>query len=247
MQDKSLVDTIFEGAAKGYRGIVGAENLPSDKRVYIESVIDKRRDPITERSFQTEELDVLRDVVTRRYAGIKPQLQQELRESRARAAEALKYAVLNKNDPAARQLYVDQYKAEAEDINGIASFFKTGKLNPAVARLGKYYGVNPDIQYKDYADNSLEQNLASTLGRFSYGVDQTGNINIQDAYDFNSKNARPLSPAQLLNPTAAAFSYGSRVLPPGKGRPVKIKINSLAPKKKEEPNYFSRAAAYLGF
>jgi hypothetical protein len=247
MPDKSLVDTIFEGAAKGYRGIVGAKNLPSDKRIYMESVIDRRRDPITERSFQTEELDVLRDVVTRRYASIKSDLQYELRENRAGAAEALKYAVANKNNPAAREMYLAQYKSRAEIVNGISSFFKTGKLNPTVANLGEYYGVNPNIQYKDYADNSKEQNLASTLGRFSYGVDQTGNISIQDAYDFNNKNARPLSPAQLLNPTTAAFSYGSRVLPPGKGRPVKIKINSLAPKKKEEPNYFSRAAAYLGF
>lgn len=247
MSNKSLVDTIFEGAAKGYRGLVGAKNLPSDKRIYMESVIDRRRDPITERSFQAEEIDALRDVVTRRYASIKSDLQHELRENRTNAAEALKYAVANKNDPAARQMYLDQYKSSAEIVNGISSFFKTGRLNPTVADLGEYYGVNPNIQYKDYADNSKEQNLASTLGRFSYGVDQTGNINIQDAYDFNNKNKRPLSPAQLLNPTAAAFSYGSRVLPPGKGRPVKIKLNSMAPKKKEEPNYFSRAAAYLGF
>ena len=247
MSDKSLSETLFEGAAKGYRSLVGAKNLPSDKRVYIESVIDRRRDPITERSFQAEELDVLRDVVMRRYASVKPDLQYELRENRARAAEALKYAAANKNDPRARQMYLDQYKSSAEVINGITSFFKTGRLNPTVARLGDYYGVNPNIQYEDYADNSKEQNLASTLGRFSYGVDDTGNINIQDAYDFNNKNARPLSPAQLLNPTTAAFSYGSRVLPPGKGRPVKIKVNSMAPKKKEEPNYFSRAASYLGF
>ena len=247
--DTSLGDRMFASAAKGWRDLWGAENLPLDKRVYIDSAIDRRTNPVTERLLNADEQAKLRDLIMRRYDAIKPQLTQELAESRSRAADALQRANAVKNDPGMRRIYLDQYKSEAENINGISSYLASGHINPTVVRIGGYMGVKPNIQYKDYDTDDTSRSLLQTLGRFTYDADANGNITVKDSYDFNAADAaRKLKVSDLINPSYAAYVYGAKRLPPGKGRPVNIRINSMAPPKpKEQPNWFSKAAAYLGF
>lgn len=247
--DPSLGDRMFAGAAKGWRDLWGAKNLPLDQRVYIDSTIDRRKNPVTERLLNADEQAKLRDLIVRRYDAIKPQLTQELAESRSRAADSLRRANAVKNDPGMRRIYLDQYKSEAENINGISDYLASGRVNPTVVRIGGYLGVKPNIQYKDYDTDNISRSLLQTLGRFTYDADANGNINVKDSYDFNATNAaRKLNVADLMNPSNAAYMYGAQRLPPGKGRPVNIRINSMAPPKpKEQANWFSRAATFLGF
>jgi hypothetical protein len=271
--DRTLGERLFESASKGYRDFVGAENLPADKRIYMESVIDKRRDPITERSFTPEELDSIRNVITRRYDAIKPQIKESIAERRKNAADYLRDA-LKTSDPELRAARLQSYKNLMATAKDLSSFLSTGKLNPTVVREGQFYDIKPNIQYEDY-DNpravasftgaglgetqGKDIAIGQTLGRFVYDVDPQGVINIKDTYDFgpgyNTFTGEKEEPTRigipdLLVPKRAARMYGYHQLPEGRGRPVQIKLNALAPPKakaKEPTNWFSRTATALGF
>ena len=264
--DRTLGERAFETLSKGYRDFVGAENLPADKRIYMESVIDRRRDPLTEKSFKPEELDVMRDVITRRYDAIKPQLKENIAKLREYAAENLRDAVKS-SDPGTRQYNLENYRLLAEKIKNLTSFLSTGKLNPTVVDEGRLYNIKPNIQYDDYKDSikinadqlalsSDEGAVGQTLGRFVYDVDPQGNIKIKDAYDFgpafNAITGKPVPTERiglgsLFNPKSAAARYGRTYLPEGQGRPVAIQLNAAAPKTKKPENWFSRTATALGF
>ena len=150
--DRTLGERLFESAAKGYRDIRGAENLPADTRIYMESVIDRRRDPITERSFTPEELDSIRNVITRRYDAIKPQIKESIAERRKNAADYLRDA-LKTSDPEMRAEYLQSYKNLTASVKDLSSFLSTGKLNPTVIEEGKLYDIKPNIQYDNYKDS----------------------------------------------------------------------------------------------
>jgi len=264
--DRTLGERLFETAAKGYRGIRGVENLPADQRVYMESVIDRRRDPLTEKSFTPEELEVMRGVITRRYDALKPKFQQDISGMRSTAAQILRGAYAAK-DPAIRQSELNNYRRVANHIKGLQSFLDTGALNPVVLGYGKFYGVKPNVQYDDYKDSlkinadqvassSVEGAVGQTLGRFTYDVDPQGIIKIKDTYDFGSGvdafTGEPvpterIGVGSLFNPKHAAVRYGRTYLPEGQGRPVAIQLNAAAPKTKKPENWFSRTATALGF
>ena len=268
--DRTLGERLFESASKGYRDFVGAENLPADKRIYMESVIDRRRDPITERSFTPEELEVMRNVITRRYDAIKPQLKESVAERRKNAVEALREAAAARN-PEARAFHLDRYRGITADMQAIQSYLQTGKLNKTVVDKGRFYDVEPNIQYENYENpravtsftgarlgetTGKDIAIGQTLGRFVYDVDPQGVINIKDTYDFGpGRNIfggveipKRLALSSLLMPKRAARMYGYHQLPEGQGRPVNIRVNSLAPPKAKEPeNWFSRTATALGF
>lgn len=270
--DRTLGERLFETASKGYRDFVGAKNLPADKRIYMESVIDRRRDPITERSFTPEELEVMRGVITRRYDAIKPQIKESIAERRKNAADYLRDALKTSN-PELRAARLQSYKNLMATAKDLSSFLSTGKLNPTVVKEGEFYDIMPNIQYEDYENPGavasftgagLGQNagkdaaVGQTLGRFVYDVDPQGVINIKDTYDFGpGRNIfgdveipERLALTSLLVPKRAARMYGYRQLPEGQGRPVQIKLNSMAPPKakaKEPTNWFSRTATALGF
>jgi hypothetical protein len=267
--DRTLGERLFESASKGYRDFVGAENLPADKRIYMESVIDRRRDPITERSFTPEELEVMRGVITRRYDAIKPQLKERIATQREYAAESLNMA-LKSTDPTHRASLLQYYKDYMQTVKDLTSFLSTGKLNKTVVDESRFYDVEPNIQYDDYKDSfkinadqlassSGEGAIGQTLGRFTYDVDPQGNINIKDTYDFGTAfdgftgqpvPTKRIGLGSLFSPKSAAARYGRTYLPPGQGRPVNIRVNSMAPPKaktKEPENWFSRTATALGF
>lgn len=269
MPDKTLGERIFVSASKGWRDLQGAKNLPLDKRIYMESVIDRRRDPVTERSLNADEQEQLRSLITSRYERIKPKLKQDMIDLRTNAAEALREASATRN-PELRAWHLERYKNITGMLNGIKSYFETGKLNPALVDYAKNK-VPTNIQREDYENpdeinadsgSSLrspgrDTNIGQTLGRFNYSVDNAGNLLVTDSYDFGEgagglfgkagHRREPVGISDLITPKKAAAKLGFRELPEGKGRPVKIKINSMAPKKKEEPNYFSRITSYLGF
>lgn len=264
--DRTLGERLFESAAKGYRDIRGAENLPADTRIYMESVIDRRRDPITERSFTPEELDSIRNVITRRYDAIKPQIKESIAKRRKNAAEALREASATRSLEA-RAFHLERYKNLIATAKDLSSFLSTGKLNPTVVKQGQFYDIEPNIQYDNYKDSfeinadaltssSKEGSMGQTLGRFTYDVDPQGNINIKDTYDFDPGFSgftgkrvptKRIGVGSLFNPKSAAVRYGRTYLPPGQGRPVAIRLNAAAPKAKEPTNWFSRTATALGF
>lgn len=269
MADKTIGERLFEGASKAYRTIVGNEDLPLDKRIYMESVFDRRRDPITEKSLNPEELEQLRALIVSRYERIKPEMQQSIVNMRANAQAALREAAATKN-PEMRAAILNSYRNITARMNGLKSYLQTGKLNPVVVDFGRSYDVPAYIRREDY-ENPFEINvdtgqsgtksgrdtaIGQTLGRFNYSVDPQGSITVKDVYDFGAgagafggapHRAEPISVADLITPKRAAAKLGYKTLPEGKGRPVTIRVNSMTSKPREQPNWFSRAASYLGF
>lgn len=75
------------------------------------------------------------------------------------------------------------------------------------------------------------KSVASVLGRFGYRNVDSKTFEVTDVYDFNKedlfKNPTPMveKPISMMrNPMAYAADLGARLVPPGKGAPVKIKI-----------------------
>lgn len=269
MPDKTFGESAFETLSKGYRSLVGAEDLPLDKRIYMESVIDRRRDPVTEKSLTADEREQLRNLITSRYERIKPQLKQDMVDLRQNAAEALREASASRN-PEERAWHLKRYKNITQMLNGIKSYFETGRLNPTLVDFARRE-IPTNIQREDY-ENPYEINadtgeslappgkdtaIGQTLGRFNYKVDESGNLLITDQYDFGpgaagllgTPNHRktPIGVGDLITPKKAAAKLGYKRLPEGKGRPVQIRINSAAPPPKPTQNWFSRAADFFGF
>ena len=119
--DRTLGERAFETLVKGYRDIRGAENLPADQRVYVESVIDRRRDPLTEKSFKPEELEVMRNVITRKYDALKPKFQQDIANMRNTAASDLQEAYRAK-DPETRQSWLGLYRKTAAVLKDLQAY-----------------------------------------------------------------------------------------------------------------------------
>ncbi len=273
MADKPLAEKIFVGAAKGWRDLRGPENLPADRRIYMESVIDRRQDPVTERSFNNEEIAVMRDLIVSRYDKLKSQFSKDVATYRANAQEALRKANASR-DPKIKAQHLKQFRSLTATRLGLQEYIQTGKLNPKVVEHAKLYNVPSYIRREDY-QNPVDINtdrgtrlfssdrdtaIGQTLGRFNYTVDSAGNINISDTYDFgpgyntytrSAARSRPITAYDLLPPKRAAAKLGYQTLPEGtgKGRPVSIKINSMAPKPKPKPkaNWFTRTAEFFGF
>lgn len=270
MPDNStLGDRLFVGAAKTWRNLWGAQNLPLDKRIYMESVIDRRRDPVTEKSLTPAEQEQLRGLIVNRYERIKPQLQQDLKTLRVNAQDAMRDAISARATPEAKAWHLKRYRGISERIEGIKSYMQTGKLNPVVVDYVKN-DVPTNIQYGDY-DDPLEVNsdagaksrgtarqtsVGQTLGRFNYEVDPQGVITVKDIYDFGQgvngltglpvKNT-PVSVGDLLAPKKAAVKYGRARLPEGQGRPVTIRLNSLAPPTRPPENKLIRPPSFFGY
>lgn len=269
MAEKPLAERIFVGASKGYRDFRGAENLPADKRIFMESVIDKRRDPITERSFNPREISTIRNLIVSRYDRLKDEFKQDVAKYRANAQEALREANAAR-DPEVKAWHLKRFRNLTATRLALQEYLSTGKLNPKVVEHAKGYNVPAYIRREDYENpdeinvdtgaslstGGRDTDIGQTLGRFNYTVDDVGNINITDTYDFGSGHNpltgaptrnKPINVGDLIPPKQAAAKLGFRELPEGRGRPVSIRINSIAPKPKKKANWFSQAASYLGF
>lgn len=265
--DRTLGERAFEVAAKGYRNFRGEENLPAHERIYMESVMDRRRDPITEKSFKPDELNAIRDVITRRYDAIKPKLKEDVAILRVNALDALRDATTAR-DPEARKFHLGLYKQITSNMQGIKDYLQTNKLNPTLLNWAKIHNIEPNIQYKNYGNpeniglpfqtaSDTESQIGQVLGRFAYTADPQGNLNISDNYDFNPY--KPTARTQFMrtpiglgdfiaSPKQVARKYAGKYLPSEQGRSVNIRFNSVAPAAKQPTqNWFSRATNALGF
>ena len=263
----TLADRIVEQGLRAYGSLVNREELPLNKRIFLESVIDARKDPITEASLREPERKALAEVVRSKYE--QPLVATKLSVYEKWLAKELqkhKQAVSKKDKD---KIMYPEYAAQFEkDLNAIRDF-KRGVITEDFIDLTKgglinnerLYGLTksgagiqwftkPNIGYADYPiDASEERNvftnrvpeaLEQTFGRIAYSVDpKTKQLVFREDYDFN-----PI-PADAPSSTEAALAsapeagggplyrairlYAGKVLPPGQGRPVNVRINQLAP------------------
>lgn len=248
MADLGLGEKIIDTGLRLYDKFADRKTMPTNRRIFLESVLDKSKQPITESAFSPEELDTLGQVIYGKYRAIDPQLSKYeslLADKMTKHAEAV--AAKNKD----RILYPEYAKQYSQELAAIRAY-RQGKLTPEFLSLAAdRFNVKPNVVYEDYgidpekartalSGSNPREALHTTLGRFVYTVDpQTGGLVITDKYDFNPTNMsnQPVSEGTLVYGSegggaglyGAIREYAGNVLPPGSGRDVRIQLNQLAP------------------
>lgn len=207
----TIGDKFVETGLKVYDRFVDRKQLPTNKRVFLESVLDKSKDPITENTLSPSEMKALSSLIARKYERIAPHV-QSYKEYLKKALIADVKAVKAKNKDA--QLYDDFRKRYMEDLDAINQF-EQGKLTPTFVKIAsgeldyprsiglressvgtKVFNVSPNVQYEDYpvdieetrstsAGDDPYASIATLLGRFNYSATPEGHLEITDKYDFN--------------------------------------------------------------
>lgn len=265
--DLTFADKLVGAGLGLYGRNVNRKELPLHKRIFLESVVDARKDPITEASMKEPERQALMSVIRGKYKSIEPSLTQ-YEQYLAKSLEKHRKAVAEKNkDKMMYPEFADLYK---KDLNAIRQYKKgvitqefidltSGGLIPyprlvglTDSKVGLTFRIKPVIGYEDYPvqktdernvfTNLTPEALEQTFGRIAYGVDpKTKQLVLKEDYDFN-----PLPPDQTRGTTTegqlamtpeggggplyrAVRLYAGKVLPPGQGRPVNVRLNQLAP------------------
>lgn len=207
----TLGEKAVEAGLRLYDRFADRKTMPTNRRIFLESVLDKSKDPITEASFSPAELDTLGEVIFNKYKPLGPAIdkyEQFLTDAIGRHAKAV--AAKDKD----RMMYPEFIQGYSKDLAAIRAY-KEGKLTPdfldlaagqsgyvrsnALGRLGieKKFNIKPAVAYEDYgidpeqarsalAGADPRSALHTTLGRFRYNVDPTtGALVIVDRYDFN--------------------------------------------------------------
>lgn len=265
--DLTFADKLVGAGLGLYSRNVNREELPLHKRIFLESVVDARKDPITEASMKEPERQALMSVIRGKYKSIEPSLTQ-YEQYLAKSLEKHRKAVAEKDkDKMMYPEFADLYK---KDLNAIRQYKKgvitqefidltSGGLIPyprlvglTDSKVGLTFRIKPVIGYEDYPVQKKDERnvftdltpeaLEQTFGRIAYGVDpKTKQLVLKEDYDFN-----PLTPDQsggfttegqlAMTPEGgggplynAVRLYAGKVLPPGQGRPLNVRLNQLAP------------------
>jgi hypothetical protein len=263
----TLADRIVEQGLRAYGSLANREELPLHKRIFLESVVDARKDPITEASLREPERKALAEVVRSKYE--QPLVKTKLSVYEKWLAKTLqenKQAVARKDKD---KMMIPTFTAQFEkDLNAIRDY-KRGVITQDFIDLTagglisneRLYGLTksgagiqwftkPNIGYQDYPIDSSEERsvfanrtpeaLEQTFGRIAFNVDpKTKQLVFREDYDFN-----PLPPGAPSSTEAALAAtpeggggplyrairlYAGKVLPPGQGRPINVRLNQLAP------------------
>ena len=208
-------EKVVEAGLRLYDRFANRKEMPTNRRIFLESVLDKTKEPINETAFTPAELSTLGEIIRNKYKTIDQPLTQYEQYLADRMTSHAK-AVAEKNKD--RIMYPEFAQRYAQDLEAIRAY-KQGKLTPefielasgvqdyprSVAlrelklskKLNKDFNVKPIVGYEDYgipetkarqvfAGSDPRAALHTTLGRFRYEVDpQTGSLVVVDKYDFN--------------------------------------------------------------
>lgn len=200
-EEENFAERLVGGAIRLYSRNADRAAMPTNRRVFLDSVVDKRKDPITESSFTPAELTELSNVVAAKYAPLRePVNQYAAYLQKALASHAA--AVKAKNPDNA--MYPEAVAEYEKDLAAIQAFnagkltqdfldlaqgqqtrFRNGAMHYASKAgqdLRSAFKVKPSVQYDDYRSDSMLQPrsifssspsamLQTTLGRFNYAVD----------------------------------------------------------------------------
>jgi len=175
-EEENFAERLVGGAIRLYSRNADRAAMPTNRRVFLDSVVDKRKDPITESSFTPAELAELSNVVAAKYAPLHAPVNQYaayLQKSLASHEAAIKA-----KDPD-KAMYPEAAAAFNKDLAAIQAF-KAGKLTQDFLDLasGKqtyfrdqamreasrdnkdlrdFFNVKPSVQYSDYRSDTKDR------------------------------------------------------------------------------------------
>jgi hypothetical protein len=213
--EPSFAENAIEGLLKLYGKYADRQTMPTNRRIFLETVVENARTPITEKDFAPAELDYMKSLIAKKYDPVKPFLQiyedylsRELtkdsqfrkqkkakmaldKESKARYEKDLQ-AIKDFNDGKITPQFLDLTSPNQSFDRGYDLFYKM--------RLNKNsLSVPRSVTYKDYSDelaldkdryatagSTPKEAVHLTVGQFNYDIDpQTGQLVIKEDYDFN--------------------------------------------------------------
>ena len=209
--DMSFGEKTLEAGLRLYDRMANRKDMPTNRRIYLESVLDRSKEPITETAFTPAELGTLSEIILNKYKPLEPAL-NEYEKYLSERLNSHKKAVTEKNKD--QMLYPDFLNRYANDLEAIQAY-KQGKITPTflelasgtkdyprAAALGRLnlrekFNVKPIVGYEDYGIEQRQarralsgadprEALHTTLGRFRYEIDpETNSLVVVDKYDFN--------------------------------------------------------------
>lgn len=250
----SLFGTLIGSGLSIYDKLQDRSKLPANKRVFLESMLENDRTPITEAKLSKQEQDALKELVFEKYSTFKDPLSKY---------KVFLEKLVNSKD--SKKFYSQDQLVQAQQDLGTVNSFLNGKLTPEFLKLAnlnkgtnvnsanllreagvdyKTFNVYPDIQYKNYGSSEEEvRNNFSTsagnrtgkgsiqtlLGRFNFDIDNKGNLLVKDKYDFNPKTGTTNSEsvyeaASSMGPYQLLREYAGEKMPPGSGRDINISV-----------------------
>lgn len=196
-----LFQSLVEFGLKGYDQLQPRDELPLNKQIFLETVLDNNKSLITQERFSQSDLEELRKLVFDKYS--KPVFKESIDKYASylerRLDENKKYKKEKNKDKILYPNVEETYKKHLEAIRA----FKKNKLTQdfidlssgnlddvslyALNRAGiseadKVFNIKPYIQYKDYNINqqaarrvsnnqTTKEQLATLLGQFNFMVD----------------------------------------------------------------------------
>ena len=260
----SLFSSLVGAGLSLYDKTQDRSSLPANKRVFLESMLDNNRSPITEKNLSKQEQDALKELVWTKYSVLAEPLKQY---------QTFLENLTAKKD--AKNFYSpDQLKQAKQDLNTINAYFD-GKITPELLQLAnlskganinssnllreagvdrKQFNLYPDIQYKNYGstpgevygkfsvsagNDDAKAAVQTLLGRFNFDVDKDGNLLIKDVYDFNKPEQSNMAESRYegalaMGPYQVLREYAGEKMPEGQGRNVNISV-PFAPLQYRDP------------
>lgn len=169
MADETFAEKLIGKALRTYSEYADRSTMPTNRRMFLESVIDKRKDPITETAFKPEELTALSDLVAQKYSELPESVDQYaayLEKALTRHDAAVKakdrdkimypeFAAQYKKDLAALKAF--KSKKLTQEFLDLASGAQTYERKIAMNEASRYgkdirsaFNVRPYITYADY-------------------------------------------------------------------------------------------------
>jgi hypothetical protein len=206
-----LPSRIVETGLRVYDKFADRSKMPTNRRLFLESMLDNSTSDIDEKAFNPDEIKALQTLVFKKYQPLQPELEKHRDYLKAKLENNEKFKKAKNKDKMLYPEFEAQYK---KDLNVIESFLN-GKLTPEFVSFAngkhnyetqmglresgvKFNPVRTNIQYEDYpinidrsrtadAGKNPFDSLATSLGRFNYEVDKNGNLVVKDTYDFNPR------------------------------------------------------------
>lgn len=238
MDDLTFTEKAVDAGLRLYDKFADRKKMTTNRRIFLESVLDKSKEPITETAFTPNELNTLGEIIFNKYKTIDEPLstyEKFLAEKMAKH----RAAVASKNKD--QIMYPEFVKRYEQDLNAIRAY-RQGKLTPEFISLaagsGDYprqttlstlnlmdrFNIQPIVTYREYGKNPEQartataganpvDSLHTVLGQFRYQIDpDTGALVVVDKYDFNPMRATSLTPFGFAETVATMPETGGTAI-----------------------------------
>jgi len=207
----------------------GLPRVPTPVKLYYDSVIEGKKDPITEADFTPEELAAIQQLTT-------AAPREEISKVQNRQKTLLGASVgLPPLPSTPNTVSYETYQKPSADVpeqqlsRHLPQGMGRGLPNGVGAAIGPMGLLSP------------QGRVTNSLGQFNYAHNSDGSTTVTDNYDFNNygyqkrwdESSLPMKALQAIGSLGyiPARVHGETALPDGSGRAVKINLPAIADKR----------------